>query len=174
MAALTLTMGAIHKSGFDAGYATEYFLIGFAKEMNKPVTELESIDEQLALFDSMPLKNQLAFIDEVLLQIEKEMLAQDTQALVVAWLAGDAAALERLSQKSLDLSPRTGHWMKQKLFAERNHRMAQRIEQLVADGQSPFVAVGALHLVGPDGLPALLTKRGYRIFNRYPVDATHN
>jgi uncharacterized protein YbaP (TraB family) len=174
MAALTLTMGAIHKSGFDAGYATDGFLIGLAQGLDKPVTELESIDEQLGLFDAMPRADQIAFLDEVLLPIEKGTLAPDTQALVAAWLAGDTAALQRLSQKSLDESPRTGPWMKQKLFTERNHRMAQRIERLLADGQSPFVAVGALHLVGPDGLPALLAKRGYRIKNRYPVNVTHN
>lgn len=174
MAALAMTLGAIHNSGYDTAYATDIFLINLAEELDKPVTELESIDEQLGLFDALPHEDQIAFLDEVLLLIENGTFAPDTQALVEAWLAGDAAALERLSRKSLDRSPRTGPWMEQNLFIARNHRMAQRIERLLADGQSPFVAVGALHLVGTDSLPALLVKRGYRITNLYPIRTPDN
>lgn len=168
MAALTLTMGGIRQSGFDGGYATDGFLIGLAKGLDKPVAELESTDEQLGLFDSMPRADQIAFLDEVLQSMENGKLAADTRALVSAWLAGDADALGRLAGESLDENPRSGPWMQQKLFTERNYRMAERIERLLADGQSPFVAVGALHLVGPDGLPALLAGRGYHVADLYP------
>jgi uncharacterized protein YbaP (TraB family) len=168
MAALTLTMGGIRQSGFDGGYATDGFLIGLAKGLDKPVAELEGADEQLGLFDSMPRADQIAFLDEVLQSMENGKLATDTRALVSAWLAGDADALGRLAGESLDENPRSGPWMQQKLFTERNYRMAERIERLLADGQSPFVAVGALHFVGPDGLPALLAERGYRVVDLYP------
>lgn len=168
MAALTLTMGGIRQSGFDGGYATDGFLVGLARGLDKPVAELESADKQLGLFDAMPRADQIAFLDEVLQSMENGRLAADTRTLVAAWLAGDADALERQAGKSLDENPRSGPWMQQKLFTERNYRMAERIERLLADGQSPFVAVGALHLVGPDGLPALLAGRGYRVVELYP------
>lgn len=174
MAALTMTLAAVQKSGFDTGYATDSFLIGLARGLDKPVRELESIDEQFGLFDAMPQTDQIAFLDEALQPIERGELAPDTRALVAAWLAGDAAALERLSLESLDKSPRTAPWMKQKLFLDRNRRMAQRIERLIADGHAPFVAVGALHLVGTDGLPALLARQGYRVTNLYSVHAPNN
>lgn len=168
MAALTLTMGGVRQSGFDGAYATDGFLIGLARGLDKPVAELESADEQLGLFDAMPRVDQIAFLDEVLQSMENGRLAADTRTLVAAWLTGDAGALERQAGQSLDENPRSGPWMQQKLFTERNYRMAERIERLLADGQAPFVAVGALHLVGPDGLPALLAGRGYRVVELYP------
>lgn len=172
MAALTLTLAGVQQSGFDGAYATDGYLIGLARGLHKPVVELESADEQLGLFDTLPRTDQTAFLDEALRSLENGKLADDTRALVSAWLAGDARALERLAAVSLDENPRSGPWMQQKLFVERNYRMAERIERLLADGQSPFVAVGALHLVGPNGLPALLAARGYRVVNLYPASRT--
>ncbi len=51
------------------------------------------------------------------------------------------------------------------VLVKRNHRMADRIVALrtSAPDERLFVAVGALHLVGPDNIPQLLQARGYEI-----------
>lgn len=167
MAMFTLLVGAFHSFGYDAAYATDLYLIGLAKGFDKKIGELEGIDYQFRLFDSLTLDEQLAFLDETLVLLESRQMQADTVALVSAWLAGDAQKLQQLSLKSLHDSPRSAPWMKQKLFSERNLRMADRIDRMLGEGRTPFVAVGALHLTGEDGLPALLEKRGYRIDNLY-------
>jgi uncharacterized protein YbaP (TraB family) len=49
-----------------------------------------------------------------------------------------------------------------RLLDGRNPGLADAIERLHADG-SVFAAVGALHIVGPQGLPALLKARGFAV-----------
>ena len=168
MASLTLTVGALKKLGYGFEYATEFYFIGIANALGKPVTELEGIDYQFQLFDSIPPQDQLVYLDESLGYLETDDMRVDTQSLIDAWLAHDPAALQQITAKSLQRAPRSADWMKQKLFTERNQRMSDKIEQMLADGKTPFVAVGALHLTGADGLPALLKKRGYRVTSLYP------
>ena len=91
----------------------------------------------------------------------------DIQSIIMAWLSGDADALDRISLKSFRDTPRSGKWVQQKLITERNLSMARTIEQRLAQGHIPFVAVGAMHLVGKDGLPELFKKKGYRVVNLY-------
>lgn len=168
MSALSLVIGSLQKTGFSPEYAADLYLIGLAKGLNKPITELESIDFQLQLFDSLPRQTQLAFLDETLTQLENGQMVADTQALIDAWLNNDASVLHTLSLKSLRENPKSATWIKKKLFSERNRLMTQKIDQMLKKGSSPFVAVGSLHLTGAEGLPALLKKQGYRIISLYP------
>lgn len=168
MASLALVMGALQAYGFNPGYATDLYLIELARNFNKDIGELESIDYQLKLFDSIPPSDQVAFLEETLKALEQGQMKNDTQALVKAWLASDARALQQQSLKSMQDNPRSARWMQQKLFTERNQLMAASIDRLLTKGGQPFVAIGALHLTGADGVPALLEKRGYRIKNLYP------
>jgi uncharacterized protein YbaP (TraB family) len=171
MAALTLTVGLIQETGYDPGLATDSYLIQLAKQFGKPVAELESATEQFNLFDRMPEAEQLAFLEESLGLLESHQAQTDLEALVAAWLASDEKALRQLWQKSLRDSPRSAAWMEGALYRERNSRMASRIDQMVAGGHTPFVAVGAIHLTGEAGLPALLQAKGYRVTNLYPGNA---
>lgn len=168
MVALTLTMRSVHQDGFEPEFATDLHLIGLARAYDKTVAELESIDAQLGLFDALAPDEQRAFLNETLDALESDERKDETRDLVDAWLAGDARALDRQSRESMRRSPRSASWMRDKLFTERNQRMAARIDRMLTEGRRPFVAVGALHLTGEDGLPALLKKRGYRVRSLYP------
>lgn len=168
MLALSLTIGSLQKSGFSPEYASDLYLIGLAKGLNKPIVELESIDSQLRIFDSLPRQTQLVFLDETLTLLENGQMVADTRALIDAWLNNDASMLQTLSRQSFRENPGSAKWMEKKLFSERNRLMAQKIDQMLNKGNSPFVAVGSLHLTGKEGLPALLEKRGYVITNLYP------
>lgn len=168
MSALSLVIGSLQKSGYSPEYAADLYLIGLARGLNKPIAELESIDSQLQLFDSLPRQAQLAFLDETLTLLESGQMVADTQALIDAWLKSDASMLHTLSLKSFRENPRSATWMKKKLFSERNQLMAQKIDHMLNKGSSPFIAVGSLHLTGKEGLPALLKKQGYRITSLYP------
>jgi uncharacterized protein YbaP (TraB family) len=49
------------------------------------------------------------------------------------------------------------------LFTGRNRSWSARIAAMLARGEHPFVAVGAAHMAGADGLPAMLAAAGYRV-----------
>lgn len=174
MAALALTIGLIQKTGYNPELATDFYFIQLAKQFGKPVTELESASEQFGLFDRLSQPDQLAFLDESLTLFENHQAQSDLEALIAAWLDSDAQALNRLWLKSLHDSPRSAAWMESTLYRERNSRMASKIDQMVANGHTPFVAVGAVHLTGEMGLPALLEAKGYRVTNLYPGGTQKN
>lgn len=167
-AAVTLMAGLAQKMGYSPELATDSYLIQLAKQIGKPVGELETADEQFALFDSLRPEEQLAYLDESLTLFENRQAQSELEALLTAWLNNDAEALHQQWRNSLRDSPRSAAWMDRVMVQDRNSRMADKIDQMIASGHTPFVAVGALHLAGDAGLPTLLEARGYRVTNLYP------
>jgi hypothetical protein len=121
---------------------------------------LERPEEQMSLFDEMPLELQ----EEILrgLAGEGDAVGEATDAIVEAWLRGDS---ERLAELALigsheDVGARA---FQQAMYLERNRKMAGRIAELIDGGGEWFVVIGAAHMVGDEGIPALLEERGYRV-----------
>lgn len=168
MAGLALLAGLIQKMGYDPELATDFYLIQLARQFGMPIAELESAGEQFSLFDRLPHQDQLVYLEESLSLLENQQAQTDLEALIAAWLASDAQALHQLTLKSLRDSPRSAAWMERVLIRERNSGMASKVDQMISSGHTPFVAVGALHLTGETGLPALLEAKGYRVTNLYP------
>ena len=89
---------------------------------------------------------------------EMRDVGTDTQAVVAAWRAGDAAKLASLlgdEYKSFPALYRT-------LVGDRNKRWVPQIEKLLKDKDNYFVVVGALHLVGDGGLLELMRRDGFK------------
>lgn len=125
------------------------------------VAALESADEQLDAFDGMPLAMQIALLRHTLDQ--HEQIPVQLEALTVSWLRRDLAALQRLGEESnVGLSPEMEAVLQSRLVDERNRRMVARLVPLLGE-ESAFVAVGALHLPGEQGIIALLRERGYTV-----------
>jgi uncharacterized protein len=78
---------------------------------------------------------------------------------VESWRAGDAPAIERIVLKDLRHEPE----LYQRLLVERNRNWLPQLEALFARKGPALVVVGAAHLVGPDGLVAMLKAKGYAI-----------
>lgn len=121
---------------------------------------LETPEEQMALFERMPLEHQ----EEILrgLVSEGDALRYVTDAIVEAWLRGDT---ERLAELALigshdDERAKAFH---QTMYLERNQTMAREIAALVDLGGEWFVVIGAAHMVGDGGIPALLEERGFTV-----------
>jgi hypothetical protein len=79
--------------------------------------------------------------------------------LARAWAAGDATALEDQLLSSFDQSRE----LYERLLVERNRNWLAHVDTCLQQDAGCFIVVGAAHLVGPDGLPTLLTERGYRV-----------
>ncbi len=121
----------------------------------KPVVGLESFASQLAIFDQLPDAEQ----QDLLLAVAQEAAVDDPRAGLEAWLVGDLAALEALGGEGLLADPE----LRAALLDGRNRAWIDRVAALVDGGEQPFVAVGAAHMLGDAGLPALLAARGFTV-----------
>jgi uncharacterized protein YbaP (TraB family) len=99
--------------------------------------------------------------DRLLAETLKELDTQQTAMLTLAnaWKAGDAPRVERLVLQDLRSEPR----VYQRMLVDRNRDWLPKLEALFARRGRAFVVVGAAHLIGPDGLLAMLRARGYTV-----------
>lgn len=147
------------KQGLDAR------LYADARAAGKPVTGLETAAEQAATFEVFTAEEQVRLLESALEDVETPDGAPTAATLVEWYLAGDAEKLASALTPSKDADAALAKKFETEVLVRRNHRMTERIEALRRDApaESLFVAVGALHLVGPDNLPQLLKTRGYDI-----------
>ena len=80
-------------------------------------------------------------------------------SLLNAWHAGDTATLEQVLKA--DFGPYPAIY--QSMLVTRNRNWAPKLEGMLGSGKQYFVVVGALHLVGPDGLLERFRKDGYKV-----------
>lgn len=128
-----------------------------ARFAGRPIAELEGAADQLAIFDALPESDQRRLLAAVL--AEQGDPAADVRVLAEAWLAGDLDRLESTTRRGLLADPR----LYEALLARRNLAWMGKIVPLFENGRRPLVAVGAAHMLGPDGLPTLLAAQGYRL-----------
>lgn len=158
--AIVLYTSALIAAGYDPALGVDQQIAGWAARDAKPAAGLETLDEQLLLFKRLGTATQR----EMLLKTLEELVAMeaDTDELVGQWRAGDLAALNR----RLDTDFRNYEELRESIVVERNRNWLPAIEGLLERGGTSLVVVGTLHLVGPDGLPALLEARGLRVAPR--------
>ena len=126
-----------------------------------PVHALETSAEQVAVFDNLTLEQQIELLDEALYSYE-DMPAL-IEKLINLYLARDLAGMQATSDDQLQKSDSgLAKKIEQRLITERNHRMAKRMQQRLKEGQA-FIAVGALHLPGKEGILSLLEQQGYQV-----------
>jgi hypothetical protein len=130
-------------------------LVERARAERRRVVELDSMRQQLDAFASLPRPEALAMLTELL--AAPDQAGQELRGIVAAYDAVDAE--QRVAALVDDMARRTPTFADHLLF-RRTQRWAQQLELPLRAGGS-FVAVGAGHLVGPHGLPALLARRGF-------------
>lgn len=131
-------------------------LMAEAQRQGKPLTYFETVEEQVAIFDSIPLEEQ---VRELARALENETSAQ-ARSLLVAFQSGDERALARALFDETEIASSPGFY--ERVLYRRNERWLPVIERELARGGA-FIAVGAGHLLGERGILAALRKRGYRI-----------
>ena len=138
-----------------------------AAEQGKPVHQLESLEEQIAVFEGMSEADQVALLGQAVDNYERMPLL--IARLVEAYLARDLAGLWRISEESGGdgaEAKRLRAVFAHRLLEQRNARMAERSEARLTEGGA-FIAVGALHLYGDPGMLSLLERRGWRVTRVY-------
>lgn len=154
MASMILTSMAMQQGGFEAESGVEGQLLRRASADGKLIDPLETLAQQLDLFDGLPEPEQVAMLDQGL--AESAPLGGSIAALEAAWRRGDEAVLLELLRRSLP----EGSQARSRLLSQRNQAWLQGIEARLRRPDDTMVVVGALHLLGEDGLVALLRQRG--------------
>lgn len=148
------------RAGYAPGDGLDRVLMARAKAAGKPARGLETVDQQLATLDSTPLAEQVESLREFV--EEGDGAEAKLAALHAAWRSADLAALETMTREEMrERTPVTY----QRLNVDRNRAWVPQLERMLADGRDHdvLVVVGALHLLGDDGVVSLLRARGYRV-----------
>ena len=159
-AAVTLSMPVQ-----ETGQVLDAVLYQNALQQNKAVYGLETVQEQLHVFESLPEEDQVALLKDALENFP-EIDAMHAE-LLAAYKRRDLGGLMALNETSMKTGDqRLAEAFQQNLIVDRNHRMAGRMREYLQQG-SVFVAVGALHLPGEEGLLNLLEQQGYTVRRVY-------
>ena len=154
LAATQLSIAPLSKLGYDATNGPEQVITAAAKAAGKPLTGLETAEQQLGYFSNLSDGAQISFLTSTMDELPK---AADTMARMVDdWAAGRPDRLARDMNESLKDSPEVA----KVLLVDRNKRWAEWIRQRLAKPGTVFVAVGAGHLAGADSVQAQLAKAG--------------
>ena len=118
----------------------------------------ESVIEQIGFLADVPEKDQIDSLRETMDEVKTGPAVY--KRLVDAWLAGDVGRLRREALEPM-LKQAPGEY--RALVVDRNRRWIGRIEQRLAGQGEAVMVVGVGHLVGPDSVPALLRRDGFRV-----------
>lgn len=150
-----LTLFSTKGASCDTPESYEANIMQEAQKTNKNITGLESVSEQLDLFDNLPVDSVIKDIMEAVNGIEED--PHSFEALIKAYKKQDLPALHKLIQESgkkdIDLSG---------FLDMRNEKWVPRMIEKM-DTNAVFFAVGAGHLPGEMGIISLLRKAGYTV-----------
>lgn len=148
---------AFEKAGFKPELGVDKHFYDQAKKAGKKILPLASVSEHLALLIKMPESLAEAYLQATIDNVEK---SGDAPTLVYGfWRRGDVKGMAGYLHRQSEKSPA---FYERMVFA-RNKAWLPKIEQLI-DGQTDaMVVVGALHLVGEQGLIHLLRENGYQV-----------
>lgn len=167
LVASLIALAEYSAQGYRPQLAVDLHLAQLARERSVPVTELETIDSQLALFSRVPEAEQLRFLEEAVTLAEQGKQAAEVRQVAAAWGSADKAGLDAIARRIEEDQTTSGRFMRKVLLEERNVKMAQKLAQLLAQKNNSVAAVGVLHLVGKTSVPALLRARGMAVERVY-------
>jgi uncharacterized protein YbaP (TraB family) len=157
---LSLTLGITQALGLRADLGLDRYLMQRAAQAGKPAAGLETVEAQLQAMDSVPYAEQVQGLDEFL--ADPQQAARQLQDLHAWWRAGDADRLD--AEMRAEMARKTPESYRL-LDVDRNQAWLPQLEKRLADSHrdNTLVVVGALHLLGPDGLVEQLRAKGYRV-----------
>jgi uncharacterized protein YbaP (TraB family) len=153
MGSLVMQQIELKSLGLSAEYGVEQYFLN--NKSNKEILELETVEEQILLLASLKSQNFLAFTLADIVNTEKKF-----NTLLSAWRCGNTEVL-----KEITLSDSTGDAKQilDKIFYERNTKMAEKIKKLVENGKKCFIVIGSGHLVGNGSVVDLLGRSGFKL-----------
>lgn len=156
-AALALTAQSTQAAGLSNDEGAEAQLTSRFEKAGKPISGLETPEQQLGYFDTLPESAQRRFLASV---ADDDTKAQgDLDAMISSWRAGDVRRIALSFDDELKDSPE----LTAALITRRNANWANWVAARMTRPGTVFVAVGAGHLAGPGSVEAQLEKRGLKV-----------
>lgn len=157
--AMTVTLIEMSWHGLDPALGLDTHLARRAQAAGKRTGGFETGDQQIAFLEGMHRPEQLQFLQEAL-ETTGEAGARELDRLHAAWRSGD----ERTLWNEMALPMRMEYpALYHRINVARNDAWLPKIEALFDDGGGALVTVGALHLIGEDGIVHKLRERGYEV-----------
>lgn len=142
--------------GLDPESGVESRLTASHKKSGKPVSGLETIQQQLGFFDTLSEESQRAFLAGML--DDPANAKKEFAEMLKAWSSGDVAAMDRIFNEDVSMSAE----LRDKLLKQRNIRWAEWLHKRLDKPGTVLVAVGAGHLAGADSVQNQLKARGLK------------
>ena len=157
MAALTLAALELTKNGYLATAGLDTYFSQRADETGKKRLALETADFQVSLFADLTPEQSLEFLRYTLTDLEA--MIPEMEQLYLDWRSGKVEPLEELLLQGYEEFP---HVFK-RMAVDRNRAWMPKIVELLEGDRNAMVVVGSMHLVGEEGLVALLRQQGYTV-----------
>ncbi|MCL2871620.1 MAG: TraB/GumN family protein [Betaproteobacteria bacterium] len=166
MVSMMLALVDASKAGLSVESGTEQQLMNLWG--NRPTRGLETGEEQINALASFDDATQREMLEGYLALPEEKRVALN-KMLYQLWQNGDVDVLFHWYQKTNEeenLSPSTARKIDEKMIFSRNQRFVERLRPFLAPDKPVFMAVGALHLGGDQGVLALLRAQGFTVTAR--------
>lgn len=157
---LGLVLGITQAMGFRPELGLDRKLMARAQDAGKPAAGLETVEDQMKAMDAVPYAEQAQGLEEFLDDPQKSI--REMGDMHAWWRAGDAAKLD--AEMRAEMARKTPESYRL-LDVERNQAWLPQVEKRLSDSkkENTLVVVGALHLLGGDGLVEQLRAKGYTV-----------
>lgn len=155
---LTLSLLEMQKAGYSEAGGIDRMLLTKARGTQR-IVELETIEEQLRMLAGLPESVQDLMLREQLQQSSQTSVYM--ASIATAWEGGNPDALAQVLFERMDDPTMKPFY--EALFFTRNRRMAEQFAAMLEQPETHFAVVGAGHLVGEEGILALLTRKGFHV-----------
>ncbi len=156
-AGMMLAQVAYAQQGFAGEIGVEKILSQRALKSEQPMGGLETAEQQIDYFATMPMDEQLSFLEISIKDFDKA--GQQINDMLDAWIKGDVDLLAELINESMVAIP----GVYDRLIIERNKNWVMQVKGFMQQPGIFFMAVGAGHMPGEEGVINLLEKAGYEV-----------
>ena len=149
------------------GETPDQKLLALARSLKLRVDALEGIEEQISVFEGIPMETQVALLRHAL--EHRDDLVALIEPTIQAWLRRDLAALDAVNERIGARYPDVADHYRvlfRRVVRNRSIVMAHRLFMPLREGRA-FIAIGANHLYGEEGVLRLIEKQGYRVERAY-------
>jgi uncharacterized protein YbaP (TraB family) len=160
-AAMNVEIMLLMRIGFNPAYGIETHLMELAKSDQKEILGFETIRQQLEFLDGLSADAQREMLIQAL--SEGASMREMMDSMIEAWRLGDLEYMEENLLADMQDYPE----LNRIIVIDRNIDWTNKIEDLLDDKADYLIVVGALHLIGEDGVPGLLESRGHEVTQLY-------
>jgi len=168
LASMVLETAQFHGADASAMNGVDVQVYAIATDMHKQSRGFETLEQQLAILGPEEQRVGIAELGHTIDEATTNEVTRKYDAIVAAWEHADVAAITRETNVEFAKDPQ----LRKILLDDRTARWATELQPMLNEPHTYFITVGAAHLAGPKGLPALMRKAGYKVDGPREPEAT--